>query len=200
MNCASAGVIMQLLSPQDWLDGIQAALLVITIFPVFATLFVTPSKIYISLELCQNSMEPSQCDSLKRVKTEALETLFISEHLEKLYPTLVIKFPEKELKYGKIWSMSPNSELGHLKAHFFTASFVWRFRFVIFIVRRPSSPPTLSSIARKRRCMWCLVALDMAKIENLFPYAINFFDNPLKPIVWPSVTVWLLAAQSILTH
>ena len=32
MNCAAA-VIMQLLSPQDWLDGIQAALRVITIFP-----------------------------------------------------------------------------------------------------------------------------------------------------------------------
>ena len=43
MNCAAA-VIMQLLSPQDWLDGIQAAFLVITIFPMFATLFVTPSS------------------------------------------------------------------------------------------------------------------------------------------------------------
>ena len=42
MNCVvGAGVIMQLLSPQDWLDGIQAALLVITIFPMFAALFVT---------------------------------------------------------------------------------------------------------------------------------------------------------------
>ena len=35
MNCAAA-VIMQLLSPQDWLDGIQAALLVITISPMFS--------------------------------------------------------------------------------------------------------------------------------------------------------------------
>ena len=102
---------MQLLSPQDWLDGIQAALLVITIFPMFAALFVKhtpshlPKKIYILLELCQNSMELSQCDSLKRVKTEGLESLFISAHLEKLYPTLVIKFPEKKswnmAKYGR---------------------------------------------------------------------------------------------------
>ena len=87
---------MQLLSPQDWLDGIQAALPVITIFPMF----VAPSKIHILLELCQNSMELSQCDSLKRVKTEALGTLFISAHLEKLYPTLVVKFPEKRVE---IW-------------------------------------------------------------------------------------------------
>ena len=73
MNCAAASVIMQLLSPQDWLDGIQAAFLVITIFPMFATLFVTPSsKTYIFPKLCQNSMELLQCDSLKRVKTEAL--------------------------------------------------------------------------------------------------------------------------------
>ena len=172
MNCAAASVIMQLLSPQDWLDGIQAAFLVITIFPMFATLFVTPSsKTYIFPKLCQNSMELLQCDSLKRVKTEALEALFISARFEKLYPTLVIKFPEEGLKYGKIWSMSPNSDLGHLKAHFFTASFVWRFRFVIFIVRHPSSRPTLSSKARRRYRKWSLVELtqmDSFKVMTVY--------------------------------
>ena len=59
MNCAAA-VIMQLLSPQDWLDGIQAALLVITIFPVFVALFVACFVQDIRFEKrCQNSMKMS---------------------------------------------------------------------------------------------------------------------------------------------
>ena len=216
MNCASAGVIMQLLSPQDWLDGIQAALLVITIFLMFATLFVTPSKIYILLELCHNSMELSQCDSLKRVKTETLGTLFISAHLEKWYPTLVIKFPESELKYGKIWSMSPNSDLHHLKAHFFTASFVWRFRFVIFIAWRPStvpSPPTLSSKTRKRQILFVVVGCQMSTWKLQMDTVLKWTSTSLRfwvfclddlileictslyvhffvTTLWPNLTVW----------
>ena len=137
----------------------------------FPPMFVAPAKIHRLLELFQNSMELSQCDSLKRVKTETLGALFISVHLEKLYPTLVIKFPEEGLKYGKIWSMSPNSDLHHLKAHFFTASFVWRFRFVIFIVRHPSSRPTLSSKARRRYRKWSLVELtqmDSFKVMTVY--------------------------------
>lgn len=133
MNCAAA-VIMQLLSPQDWLDGIQAALLVITIFPVFVALFVACFVQDIRfVETLSKFNEDVVGWQFKACEDRNVGALFISAHLEKLYPTLVIKFPEKGLRYGKICPMSPNSDLGHLKGHFFTSSIVWRFRFVIFI-------------------------------------------------------------------
>ena len=134
MNCAAASVIMQLLSPQDWLDGIQAAFLVITIFPMFATLFVTPTvqNLHFAGTLSKFNGAVSVWQ-FKACEDRSVGALFISAHLEKLYPTLVIKFPEKGLRYGKICPMSPNSDLGHLKGYFFTSSIVWRFRFVIFI-------------------------------------------------------------------
>ena len=126
MICAAA-VIMQLLSPQDWLDGIQAPLLVITIFPVFVALFVACFVQDIRfVETLSKFNEDVVGWQFKACEDRNVGALFISTHLEKLYPTFVIKFPEK--KYGKIWSMSLNSELHHLKGHFFRGAvqfFFW---------------------------------------------------------------------------
>ena len=74
--------------------------------------------------------------------------------------------------------MSPNSDLRHLKAHFFTASFVWRFRFVIFIALHLQSTNAFKQSKKEtlyvvfgRRCtvfLWGQVLLDLYQLFQGF--------------------------------
>ena len=82
--------------------------------------------------------------------------------------------------------MSPNSDLRHLKAHFFTASFVWRFRFVIFIALHLQSTNAFKQSKKEtlyvvfgRRC----TVLLWGQILGLFLGLTGVFcpDDPLSP-------------------
>ena len=193
MNCVGAAVIMQLLSPQDWLDGIQAALLVITIFPMFAALFVkhTPPPTFLkNLHFARTLSKFNGAVSVWQFK--ACEDRRVGVALYICPPWEIISdvshkiSRKKELKYGKIWSMSPNSDLRHLKAHFFTASFVWRFRFVIFIALHLQSTNAFKQSKKEtlyvvfgRRC----TVLLWGQILGLFLGLTGVFcpDDPLSP-------------------